>query len=214
MDEQDTDVIDMNGQDPRGGSRRVRLGAIAGVALVAVAAGAGAGYAATHHGSPSSAASALSAASSTPSANPTPSASPVRPRHGFRGLGGPGRWFGTGIGAGRVLHGQVVVPKSGGGSQTVDIQSGTVTAVSSSSLTVKSSDGYTASYTVTSATIVDAKSAGIGSVKTGDTILVIASVSGSTATAVNVIDTTAVKAGRAAAGFPIAPAAPATPSSS
>lgn len=115
------------------------------------------------------------------------------------------------------MHGQIVVPKSGGGYQTLDVQRGTVTAVSSSSLTVKSSDGYSASYAVTSSTIVDAKSAGIGSVKTGDTVLVTATVRGSTATAANVTDMSAIKAGRAAAGFPAGPprpSAPATPSSS
>ena len=100
------------------------------------------------------------------------------------------------------MHGQVTVPKSGGGYQTLDVQNGTVTAVSASSVTVKSADGFSASYAVTANTVVDAKSAGIGSVKTGDTIFVTATVSGSSATAATIIDVTAVKAGRASFGFP------------
>jgi hypothetical protein len=101
-----------------------------------------------------------------------------------------------------VLHGQVTVPKSGGGYQTLDIQDGSVTSVSSTSVRVKSADGFTASYTVTSNTLVNAKSAGIGSVKKGDTVFVSATVSGSTATAVQVIDVSAIKSGRASFGFP------------
>ena len=102
-----------------------------------------------------------------------------------------------------MVHGQLTVPKSGGGYQTVDVQDGTVTAVSTGSVTVKSADGFTATYTVTSKTVVDAEAAGIGSVKKGDTIFVTATVSGSTATAANILDLTAVKAGRASFGFPV-----------
>lgn len=113
------------------------------------------------------------------------------------------------------MHGQVTVPKSGGGYQTLDVQTGTVTAVSSSSLTVKSADGFSATYSVTGNTIVDAKSAGIGSVKNGDKVFVTATVSGSSATAANIIDLTAVKAGHAAFGFPFHGPKPApSPSSS
>ena len=122
--------------------------------------------------------------------------------------------FGMGPGTGGVVHGQVVVPKSGGGYQTLDIQRGTVTAVSSSSVTVKSSDGYTATYSVTSNTLVNAESAGIGSVKSGDSVFVTATVSGSTATAASVTDTSAIRAGRGAFGFPMAPPTPAAKGSS
>jgi hypothetical protein len=115
-----------------------------------------------------------------------------------------------GPGTGGVVHGQVVVPKSGGGYQTLDVQRGTVTAVSSSSITVKSSDGYSATYSVTPITLVNAKSAGIGSVKSGDSVYVTATVSGSTATAASVTDISAIKAGRASFGFPSAPPTPAS----
>jgi hypothetical protein len=212
----DADMITMN--PPRW--RRFRHGpvAIAGVAIVALAGGAGVGYAATHsfakNGDPADTAVAAAAA-------PTPSASPVPVRgpagRGWRAFAGPGGgalrfsfggFFGLG---GGVVHGQVTVPKSGGGYQTLDVQQGTVTAVSSTSISVKSADGYTASYAVSSKTLVDAQAAGIGSVKKGDTVFVTATVSGSTATAANVTDLTAVKAGRASFGFGAVPAPPNPP---
>jgi hypothetical protein len=196
---------------------------VAGVAIAALAGGAGIGFAATHSlassGTPDTAAVAAAAA-------PTPSASPPgtqRPGgRGWRGFarGFPGAGFGFGgiAGVGGVVHGQVTVPKPGGGYQTEDVQTGTVTAVSSGSITVKSADGFTASYVVSSKTLVDAQAAGIGSVKKGDTVSVTATVSGSTATAASVQDQTAIKAGRAAFGFPGRPGnlpnqpkAPATP---
>jgi len=206
-EEFDPDMITMN--PPRwqrwrdGRSRPI---AVAGVAIAALAGGAGIGFAATHSlassGAPDAAAVAAAAAPT-----PSPSTAPG-PQHraagGWRGFAGgfPRAGFGIGIGAGGVVHGQLTVPKSGGGYQTEDVQQGTVTAVSSGSITVKSADGFTATYVVSSNTLVDAKAAGIGSVKKGDTVSVTATVSGSTATAVNVLDETAIQAGRAAFGFP------------
>jgi hypothetical protein len=80
------------------------------------------------------------------------------------------------------------VPKSGGGYQTIDTQRGSVTAVSDTSITVKSADGFTKAYQVTSSTNVDAERNGIGSVKTGHQVAVTATASGSTATAVSILD--------------------------
>ena len=128
---------------------------------------------------------------------------------GHRGRFGGFPFGGFGMGSGGLVHGQFTEPKSGGGYQTVDVQNGTVSAVSASSITVKSADGFTATYAVKSSTVVDAKAAGIGSVKKGDTIFVTATVSGSTATAANITDMTAVQAGRASFGFPGKPPAPA-----
>jgi hypothetical protein len=207
------------------GRRRLpRPAALAGVAIVALAGGAGAGYAATHSfGTKASDTAALGPASAAaPAASPSPTPSVPAWRGVPGGKGGFGRGFGGfggflgGPGAvpGGIVHGQAVVPKSGGGYETVDIQRGQVTAVSSTSITVKSSDGFTATYAVTGSTVVDAKSAGIGSVKTGDTVGIIARVSGSTATAATIIDPTAIGAGRASFGFPTPPAnPPATPPS-
>jgi hypothetical protein len=92
-----------------------------------------------------------------------------------------------------VLHGQLVVAKPGGGDQTVDVQNGQVTKLSNTSITLKSSDGFTMSYVITSSTLVDAQRDGIGSVKVGNQASVLATVSGSTATATSIMDRTLVQ---------------------
>jgi len=116
---------------------------------------------------------------------------------------------GLGIGGiGGAVHGQLTVPKSGGGYQTVDVQRGTVTSVSSTSITVKSADGYTATYAVTGSTEVNAESAGIGAVKANDSVFVTATVSGGSATASNITDITSIGASRGSFGFPTPPAKP------
>jgi hypothetical protein len=198
----DSDMITM--KPPRWQSWRPRRPvAFAGVAVVALASGAGIGYAATHS-TKASAADAAAVAAAAPSPSATPSQGPAHAWRRFPGGLGPLGLGGFGFGMG-VAHGQLTVPKSGGGYQTVDVQSGTVTAVSTGSVTVKSGDGFTATYTVTSKTVVDAEAAGIGSVKKGDTIFVTATVSGSTATAANILDLTQIKAGHASFGFPGGP---------
>lgn len=117
------------------------------------------------------------------------------PRRAFAIAGPPGAFafgpiaFGPlGLGPLGAVHGQFVVPKAHGGYQTVDTQRGTVTAVSASSITVKSADGYIKTYQVTSSTKVDAQRAGIGSVKNGQTVSVVATVNGSSATASEIVD--------------------------
>jgi hypothetical protein len=147
------------------------------------------------------AAGALSVASiasaQTPSASPSAAASAGQSKP----TGEPGR--GPGIGAkrgslgfggfGPALHGEYVTGKPGGGYQTVDIQQGQVTAVSAGSITVKSADGFTKSYTVSASTLVDAQRDGIGSVKVGDTVAVQATVSGGTATATDIMDRSQIR---------------------
>jgi len=153
---------------------------LAGVAVAALLAGAGVAMAATS-GSPASGSGAASpgglAATPSPSARP-PLPHQGRPGGGFFGFGGPFS----------AVHGQFVVPKSGGGYQTIDTQRGSVTAVSDTSITVKSADGFAKTYQVTSSTNVDAERNGIGSVKTGHQVAVTATVSGGTATAVSILD--------------------------
>ena len=84
-----------------------------------------------------------------------------------------------------------MIAKPGGGYQTVDIQNGQVTAVSPTAITLKSADGYARSYVITNSTLVDAQRDGIGlPVKVGNQASVLATVSGSTATAVTVRDRT------------------------
>jgi hypothetical protein len=160
------------------------------VAVTALISGAGVALAA-------SSSSSAPRTTSKVRADATPSSSPSRcqVKLPWRGLLPPGRIpaipgplvpFGFGpLGA---IHGQFVAPKPGGGYQTIDTQRGTVTAVSTSSLTVKSSDGYTRTYQVTSSTSVDAQRAGIGSVKTGQTVSVLGTVHGSSATATQIVD--------------------------
>jgi hypothetical protein len=157
---------------------------LVGVAVAALIAGAGVAMAATS-GSPASGAAAVSPAGGV-AATPSPSARPAYPHLGRPG-GGFGFAFGGPFGA---VHGQFVVPRSGGGYQTIDTQRGAVTAVSATSITIRSADGFTKAYQVTSSTNVDAQRDGIGSVKTGHQVVVAATVSGSTATAVSLLDYT------------------------
>ena len=170
-------------------SRTRRPYILAGVAVAALLGGAGAALASTDSGTP--------AAQSSVAATPAPS--PGQP-----GTAGPGaRHFGGGFRFGMfgALHGQFVMAKPGGGYQTVDVQNGQVTAVSSTSITLKSSDGFTHSYTISGSTIVDAQRDGIGSVKVGNQASVMATVSGSTATAASIMDLTLLQHAHQGSGF-------------
>jgi hypothetical protein len=206
---QQDDVVEFGGLGRSDRPRRLAIGAA--VAVVAMLGGAGVAYAASGSGS---APSSTAAAGSSPS--PSASAPTQRPftcpksvkhcppfgrmpfRHfGFPG-GGPG---GFPFGIGGALHGSFVTGKSGGGYQTVDVQRGKVTAVSSSSLTVKSADGFSATYAIGGSTIIDAQRDGIGSVKSGNQVYVTATVSGSKTTATNVSDLTLLGHGQVSFGF-------------
>jgi hypothetical protein len=176
------------------GSRRVAV--MAGVIAVGVLAGAGVAVAATSSPSPTP----------TPSAAPSASAKPptrsLPPKGEWRIHGAPGR-FGPGFAGGGLLggglfgavHGTVVVPKPGGGYQTVAFQNGKVTAVSSTSITLHSADGYSHTYQVTSSTLVNAQRDGIGSIKAGNQVVLTATVSGSTTTAVRILDLSQLQQG-------------------
>ena len=74
-------------------------------------------------------------------------------------------------------------------------QNGKVTAVSSTSITLHSADGYSHTYVVTSSTLVNAQRDGIGSVKVGNQAVVDATVSGSTTTAVRILDLSQLQKG-------------------
>ena len=173
------------------GSRRFAV--LAGVIAVGLLTGAGVAFATT--GSPAHPATPGAATAATPSPSssaPSPAPSfrvPLPHRFPFRpgmmpgfagplGLAGP---FGA-------IHGQYVAPKSGGGYQTIAFQNGKVTAVSSTSITLRSVDGYTHTYVVNSSTTVNAQRGGISSIKTGNEVVVRATVSGSTTTAAQIID--------------------------
>jgi hypothetical protein len=117
---------------------------------------------------------------------------------GFKGFGGLGA-----LGPlGSVVHGQFTIHAPGGGYQTIDVQVGAVTAVSSTSITVASTNGFKQKYVVTASTLVDSQRDGIGSVSTKDQVEVVAKQSGATATAISIVDRTKVQSSRAGFGFP------------
>jgi hypothetical protein len=164
--------------EPAAGGPFRRRNLLAGLATVAVLAAAATGV-------------ALASTSSTPS--PSPSGSSASPNTGipkqegvpgpdgrqrgpggFRG-GGGGGFGGPGLaGPLGALHGEFVVPKQGGGFQTLVVQRGSVSSVSASTITVKSDDGFSATYAVSADALVNAARDGIGSIKKGDEVSVVA----------------------------------------
>jgi hypothetical protein len=124
---------------------------------------------------------------------PTPTPSPAQPRHQL-GHGGP-RGFGPHKLGGMegALHGEFTTKAPGGGYQVMAMQVGDVTAVSATSVTVKSEDGYSRTYAVNDDTLVNAGNDGIADVKNGDDVRVLAVVKDGSASAVHVADLTNVK---------------------
>lgn len=184
--------------------RGPRLAGLLAVAVIALAGGGGIAYVATHSGN-----SVSTAASRGSAQSPAPSQAPSAPsgrKHGPGGFGPFGGMGGLGPGGlAGVLHGEATVPRPGGGYQTIQVQRGTVSAVSNSSVTVKSADGYSATYVVSGSTEVNAQAAGIGTVKVGDSVVVMATLSGKTATAASIIDLTSIRSSRGSFGFPAGP---------
>jgi|GEM_PF-1715844 len=198
----------------RGNSRRSRATkAAAGLALVL---GAGAGSAAAvmakTSGHPSGFASATSGFASATVTTPTTTPAPRVP-WGFRGPSfyGPLGQLGAGArtGLGGLIHGSFTVRGPSGSYETLDTQVGTVEDVSSSSLTVKSADGFSQSYSVTASTVVYAGDRGIGSVAKGDQVAVVGLATGGGVTAERVVDLTQLQANRRSWAPPRAPSAPA-----
>ena len=87
-----------------------------------------------------------------------------------------------------ALYGEFVASGSNGGTTTMVFQTGTVTSISSTSVTVKSTDNHTATYTLTSSSTVDGGQAKVSSVKTGDQVTVVATKSDNKVT--TLLDTT------------------------
>ncbi|MEP6649307.1 MAG: hypothetical protein ABJA74_05260 [Lapillicoccus sp.] len=100
-------------------------------------------------------------------------ANPGNPNNG-KGMGDlssiPGKLGGT-------LHGEVTRPSATGGTETLLVQTGSVTASSDTELTVKSSDGFTETYAVSATTTIrgPAKAAGLA---VGTTVTVVAAKDG------------------------------------
>lgn len=84
--------------------------------------------------------------------------------------------------AGRLLHGERVVQREDGSTHTLGAQRGAVTAVSATSVTLRSSDGFTRSYTLTptSRVRVAGAKATVTDVHTGDAAAAAAELVGGT----------------------------------
>ena len=125
---------------------------------------------------------AVGVAFADPGAGPGSRASTAAPEPpGLRG-GHPG-WALGHVGK-RVLHGEFVVTGKDGKLLTVEAQRGVVTAVSANSITLKSDDGFTATYVVTADTKV--RNHGrktVSDLKVGDRVGVLAEKSGDKKTA-------------------------------
>jgi hypothetical protein len=146
-----------------------------------------------------------SESSGTPSAasgSSTPTTLPGAPMPWKGRIFGPGRLGALGLGVlgGGVVHGTFTV-RNGSGYKTVEVQTGTVKSVSSGQITVASPDGYTRTYTVVPATVVNAQAGGISSVSNSDQVTVTASPAGSKDTATNIVDVTKLKDSRQFFGF-------------
>lgn len=149
-------------------TRRVAAAATGGVLAVG-----GGALAANTLISPASAAPATPAASASPSPSATPETARKHPRLAR---------------ARHVVHGEFTA-KVDDGYQVFDTQRGTVTAVSSSSITIKSPDGFTQTYAVNGDTVVhrDKTTSSIGAVTTNAKAAVLAKVSGSSRTATQIV---------------------------
>ncbi|MGH9105228.1 MAG: hypothetical protein ACRDZX_05210 [Acidimicrobiales bacterium] len=191
--------------------RRSRIGkTAAGLALI-VGTGAGAATVALASAGGRSPALASADSGTTPTtASPSTGTTTPRPsrRGGFPGRLGPSSWglFGGfmagpggpvgGESAPGVVHASYTVKGPDGKYETIDMQYGTVEAVSSSSVTVKSADGFSQTYQVAPTSVVDAGPTGISSVKVGDEVNVQGVAGANTVTAERVDDLTRVAANR------------------
>ncbi|MFM8239005.1 MAG: hypothetical protein ACKOAW_01665 [Actinomycetota bacterium] len=135
-----------------------------------------------------------------PAGSPTDDRGPERPGMGDRGPGrggpgpgmgdhgpgmgdhGPGRG-GPGRPEGDVLHGELVVERPDGGVVTLRLQEGEATAVSATSITVASADGFTATYAISAETEQERGRAEDTPAQVGDEVHVRATVEGTAVTA-------------------------------
>jgi hypothetical protein len=126
---------------------------------------------------PSASASAPASAASASSAAPASSAAGAKPAAGQKQLRRKAirRYLRK-----NTLHGEVAV-QTRNGTRTIVVQRGSVTAVSGGSVTVKSTDGYTLTWTMaTKVTIVqDKKKVGTSALKAGEQIGVAGTKAGS-----------------------------------
>ncbi len=86
---------------------------------------------------------------------------------------------------GRAEHGEFTVHTKTG-DKTLDTQRGVVTAVNTGSVTVKSTDGFTATYTLTPKVHKGKQTATTTQITTNDRVRVLATKTGTTATATHI----------------------------
>jgi hypothetical protein len=159
-------------------SRRARTGAWVAAALLG--GGLAAGVVMSQLG--------VATAASAPSPGPGATTAPRGPWAGMHGMRGPmDRLARVG---GRVLHGEATVRTPQGKDEVVEFQTGTLTAVKGSVVTVKSADGFTADYTVDKTTriVLNGTNGALSTLKTNDQVRVLAVKSGSTAVAKSLVD--------------------------
>lgn len=106
-----------------------------------------------------------------PNASPSPTPGNSAHKKHEAGAGGKAGAFGR-----RTVHGEFVAKAKDGKYVTTYVQRGAVTAVSPTSVTVRSSDGFSATYTINSDSKIrkDGEQAAIGTIKVGDPVLVMA----------------------------------------
>lgn len=104
---------------------------------------------------------------------------PGGPGAGGPGPGGPGRWSAPAA----ALHGEFVVPDGNGAYSTMLTQTGVLTAVSGTSITANSADGFTQIYT-----IAPGSSAANTQLAVNDTVTIRANVTNNAATATTVTE--------------------------
>jgi hypothetical protein len=92
---------------------------------------------------------------------------------------------------GNAVHGDFVVRTATGAFATERVQTGKVTKLSATTLTLTSDDHYVGNYLLNASTVINRGAITIDDVKLGDTVTVIATLSGSTATANTVTDLSA-----------------------
>lgn len=184
--------------------RRFPRLAVAGGLMAALAlGGAGIAYAAGSGGSaPATPAASSSPSTTAPTNNGSSNTPPGKAHRGFGAdLGLPGLGL-PGLG-GRVLYGSATIQQPDGTLKTVEYQSGTVSAVSTGSITVVSgnNNAYTHTYKVDPSTVVDSQAGGINTVAKGDQVRIIATQQNGSDTAANIVDVTKIKSSRTGFGF-------------
>jgi hypothetical protein len=195
-----TEHLDAIGSDDPAPSRR-RAGRRALTAVVAALALAAAGAlgAALASGSDQLDSVNPSASSTSEEAEPDAGAKPDKEMRIFRGRGhglglghrpGLGPRLGHGLAPGGApLHGEFVVPDpDGDGYRTVVSQHGEVTSVSDTSLTVRSQDGFSATYRLTEETVYLGGAGGASSLEDGDRVHVAGVRADGAVRAVHVVD--------------------------